>query len=730
VDTKGTNYTYTAAGRLATRAWARGVTTTYSYTQGLLTLTDYSDTTPDVAITYDGYSRQSTVTQTNQSQITYSYHPTTLVLASELVKYDLDHNGSYEFTRTLDRSRDTLLRDSGYSLKTANSTLETSSAYSYSPTDGRISQISNPQISNQIFSYGYLANSSLLASLTGPIHTVTNTWEPNRDVLDIKQNKVGSTVISNYDYAVNAIGQRTGVTTSGSAFQALPSWAWSYDALGQVIAADSSVNISDRSYEYDTIGNRQKSANSLTLPVTNNYATKGTNAYSSVQLPGTAAALIPAYDFDGNATAYPLPNAPAANSTLAWDAENRLISTLVSGVTTTYQYDAQSRRIAKIAGTAATTSTATLYLYDAWNCIADYERGTGVSPVLTLKKTRLWGADLSGTPQAAGGVAGLLSESLISNPQSSIYYPTYDGNGNISEYLTATGTTAAHFEYDPFGNTVINTDAGNLFTYRFSTKPRDTETGLYYYGYRYYDPMTGRWPSRDPIEEVGGMNLYGFVFNNGVRNIDLFGLEEKRNCQKISLKLKRKIDANLLNNVPFSWFNVQTSISAEVNLGIETCEYCCGTEWKEGHSITGDAAIGIEVAIIGGPNGNFSFAGLSGSYWLGAKGTASTTISGGFSGKTKGCANTGAFDSSIKMNSAFNLALGGAANFKVSGSWSTTAVEATGNISLGVSGSFKIIGINEQGVSGFELSDAKFDEPDWYGKFCLFGTCISVGNDK
>ena len=43
------------------------------------------------------------------------------------------------------------------------------------------------------------------------------------------------------------------------------------------------------------------------------------------------------------------------------------------------------------------------------------------------------------------------------------------------------------------------------------------------YGYRYYDPVTGRWPSRDPIEETGGVNLYGFCGNNGVTDIDLLG---------------------------------------------------------------------------------------------------------------------------------------------------------------------------------------------------------------
>jgi hypothetical protein len=43
------------------------------------------------------------------------------------------------------------------------------------------------------------------------------------------------------------------------------------------------------------------------------------------------------------------------------------------------------------------------------------------------------------------------------------------------------------------------------------------------YLYRYYDPLTGRWPSRDPIEERGGVNLYGFVGNDGVNWTDILG---------------------------------------------------------------------------------------------------------------------------------------------------------------------------------------------------------------
>ena len=47
-----------------------------------------------------------------------------------------------------------------------------------------------------------------------------------------------------------------------------------------------------------------------------------------------------------------------------------------------------------------------------------------------------------------------------------------------------------------------------------------------YYGFRYYDPVTGRWPSRDPIEEQGGLNLYGMVGNDALNLIDVVGLFE------------------------------------------------------------------------------------------------------------------------------------------------------------------------------------------------------------
>ncbi len=49
-------------------------------------------------------------------------------------------------------------------------------------------------------------------------------------------------------------------------------------------------------------------------------------------------------------------------------------------------------------------------------------------------------------------------------------------------------------------------------------------SGVLYYGYRYYDPVTGRWPSRDPIQESGGINLYAMIGNNAVGRWDYLGL--------------------------------------------------------------------------------------------------------------------------------------------------------------------------------------------------------------
>jgi RHS repeat-associated protein len=64
----------------------------------------------------------------------------------------------------------------------------------------------------------------------------------------------------------------------------------------------------------------------------------------------------------------------------------------------------------------------------------------------------------------------------------------------------------------------------NANRYQFSSKEKDLNSGLVYYLYRFYDPNLQRWPNRDPIEEKGGINLYGFVKNDPILAVDAFGL--------------------------------------------------------------------------------------------------------------------------------------------------------------------------------------------------------------
>ena len=125
----------------------------------------------------------------------------------------------------------------------------------------------------------------------------------------------------------------------------------------------------------------------------------------------------------------------------------------------------------------------------------------------------VWGKDLSGTLDGAGGVGGLLATEV----GGVWYFPLYDNNGNVTDYVSETGEVVASYAYNAFGRTLSATGSmASVFPFRFSTKYYDAEADLYYYGYRYYSPELGRWLTRDPIEEDGGDNLYAFCGNNGV----------------------------------------------------------------------------------------------------------------------------------------------------------------------------------------------------------------------
>jgi RHS repeat-associated protein len=141
-------------------------------------------------------------------------------------------------------------------------------------------------------------------------------------------------------------------------------------------------------------------------------------------------------------------------------------------------------------------------VYDDWNLIAELDAlNTPSAP--SLVRSYVWGLDLSGTMQGAGGVGGLLF--VRDAPASICHAVAFDGNGNVAALVNgADGNVSAQYEYGPFGEAARATGPmANLNPVRFSTKYQDDETGLFDYGHRYYDPGTGRWESRDPVDEPG-----------------------------------------------------------------------------------------------------------------------------------------------------------------------------------------------------------------------------------
>jgi RHS repeat-associated protein len=211
------------------------------------------------------------------------------------------------------------------------------------------------------------------------------------------------------------------------------------------------------------------------------------------------------YDLDGNLT-------NDGRWSYTWDAENRLTGmTSLAGAPAGsklqlgFTYDYKGRRVQKTVsswnGTNYIGEYTDSYAYDGWNCIAV------LSPSQGVVSTFMWGLDLSGSAQGAGGVGGLLAANLGSN---GVNFVAYDGNGNVAALVNAGDQTdAAKYEYGPFGEVIRQSGPmAKLNPFRFSTKYCDDESDLVYYGWRYYNPSTGRWPNRDPYDEIGSETLF------------------------------------------------------------------------------------------------------------------------------------------------------------------------------------------------------------------------------
>jgi RHS repeat-associated protein len=297
------------------------------------------------------------------------------------------------------------------------------------------------------------------------------------------------------------------------------------DVMGLCLATNSTLTVNNLTpYRHSEYFRQEITADNSSTPLwqaVNVSATNETSVSGHQFVPRTPE--YSGYDADGNLTS-------DGRWNYGWDAENRLVAITnkafpAPSMVLHFEYDAKGRRIHKQvwnnAEGSGTPDTDVKFLYDGWNLMAVLR--SDFSPLNTF----LWGSDLSGTPQGAGGVGGLLALSYRGS-QTTNCFVAFDGNGNVSGLIdAANGTVAAQYEYGPFGELLRATGPiAKANPFRFSTKYQDDETDLLYYSYRYYNASTGRWLSRDPFAENGGLNLYGFVYDDPMGFIDSWGLYE------------------------------------------------------------------------------------------------------------------------------------------------------------------------------------------------------------
>ncbi len=196
----------------------------------------------------------------------------------------------------------------------------------------------------------------------------------------------------------------------------------------------------------------------------------------------------------------------AGTRNFTYNPSHRLASetnpAIVNGVLS-YTYDTAGRFTAMSFGNGSTTFVAATHTYDpmAWRKAHN----------VALLASYLW--------QPVG-----LDVPLMRIADNAEEYYIVDGNKNVIALKDSSGADIATYTYTPFG-AVENPTDGDENPFRFSSEYHDDETSFVYYNYRYYSPKLGRWIKRDPIEEEGGVNLYGMIENNMINNIDENGLK-------------------------------------------------------------------------------------------------------------------------------------------------------------------------------------------------------------
>jgi RHS repeat-associated protein len=484
VDGSTVTYAYQPfSGRLASVTDEKGQIKNFSYNaDGSLARLSYPNPqrpTADVAFTYDpAYPRLATMTD-GIGTTSYGYHPVTgaaALGAGQLATID----GPWA-NDTIGYAYDQLGRATN---RTINGAVNTQTI---SYLANRVNTITNLL---GTFTYGYDGNTSRLASVShgGGVKTKFSYFDGTQDRLLRKIEHLkpdGVTPLSVFDYTYDAHGRiATWKQQVDNAAATAKTWTIGYDGadpmkegadqLSSVKVHQGATLIDNQAWTYDPAGNR-------TSETVNGAATSFT--YNSlnelIQTSGTQTA-----------------------ATYEWDAENRLTAIVQGTARTEFTYDGLGRRVKVVEKTNGTVTSTQTFLWCGLE-ICERRDATGA----TVQQRYF--------PQGFQGVSG--------TPTGNHLY-TRDHLGSIREIVDSSGTLKERISYSPWGVPTFS-NATPLSSFAFTGHFWHGRSGLHLAPYRAYMGGMARWLERDPIEEDGGINLYGYVENSPIGRRDPLGLD-------------------------------------------------------------------------------------------------------------------------------------------------------------------------------------------------------------
>lgn len=233
---------------------------------------------------------------------------------------------------------------------------------------------------------------------------------------------------------------------------------------------------------------------------------------------------------------------------MCWDFKDQMCQVdLDGGGTAYYVYDAGGQRARKVHEHNGSTVEERIYLGGCEICRK--HNGSG----LTLERETLHIMDdqqriaLVETKTCEDGLE-------VPEPDPLVRYQLNNHLGSSSLELDENASVISYEEYYPYGSTSYQAVDKEIKAaakrYRYTGKERDDETGLYYYGARYYAAWLGRWVSCDPIGISSTVNLYEFTRSNPIRFIDPQGTDAIERLEELRQNIHRGKREKYINQIP------------------------------------------------------------------------------------------------------------------------------------------------------------------------------------